>query len=138
MHRPVCCIANRCVHRCPERRILHQGTLLDGYEPALEGKQYRGASLSINVSNISKLIRARRTPVRVRQIHRKTLLGTPTSSSSRLGSPVMTVRAEKSTRFPIKLPRRRPSFSFRRGTNSLYGVTRFLQRLRDEVTSLSI
>ena len=33
------------------------------------------------------------------------LLGTPTSSNSRFGSPVMTVRAEKSTRFPIKLRR---------------------------------
>ena len=36
--------------------------------------------------------------------------GTPSSSSARFGSPVMTVRAEKSTRFPIRFPRTRPSF----------------------------
>ena len=40
------------------------------------------------------------------------LLGTPTWYSLRLGSGVMTVRPEKSTRFPIKLPRTRPSFPF--------------------------
>lgn len=40
------------------------------------------------------------------------LLGTPTSSKSRLGSPVMTVWAEKSTRLAIKLPRRHPSLPF--------------------------
>mmetsp|Transcript_5700 Transcript_5700/g.17189 ORF Transcript_5700/g.17189 Transcript_5700/m.17189 type:complete len:285 (+) Transcript_5700:1685-2539(+) len=36
--------------------------------------------------------------------------GTPTWSIDRLGSAVMTVRAEKSTRFPIRFPRSRPSF----------------------------
>lgn len=47
--------------------------------------------------------------------------GTPTSSRLRLGSPVMTVRAEKSTRFPIKLPRKRPSFPLRRSRMALMG-----------------
>jgi len=40
--------------------------------------------------------------------------GTPTWSIRRFGSGVMTVRAEKSTRFPIRLPRIRPSFAFSR------------------------
>ena len=40
-----------------------------------------------------------------------TLLGTPTWWIPKLGSAVMTVRAEKSTRFPIKLPRIRPSLA---------------------------
>jgi hypothetical protein len=40
------------------------------------------------------------------------VLGTPTWSIRRLGSGVMTVRAEKSTRLPIKFPRTRPSFPF--------------------------
>ena len=39
-------------------------------------------------------------------------IGTPTWSKSKLGSPEMTVRAEKSTRFPIKLPLKRPSLPF--------------------------
>mmetsp|Transcript_38185 Transcript_38185/g.85240 ORF Transcript_38185/g.85240 Transcript_38185/m.85240 type:complete len:202 (-) Transcript_38185:74-679(-) len=38
-----------------------------------------------------------------------TLLGTPTSSRLRLGSAVMTVRAEKSTRLPMRFWRMRPS-----------------------------
>ena len=42
------------------------------------------------------------------------LFGTPTSSSSKFGSPVMTVRAEKSTRLPIRLPCKRPSLPLRR------------------------
>ena len=37
------------------------------------------------------------------------LRGTPTWSMRRFGSGVMTVRAEKSTRLPIRLPRMRPS-----------------------------
>ena len=45
---------------------------------------------------------------------RAILLGTPTSSRLRFGSPVMTVRAEKSTRLPMRFPRRRPSFPFKR------------------------
>ena len=52
---------------------------------------------------------------------RAMLLGTPTWSSSRFGSPVMTVRAEKSTRLPIRLPRRRPSLPFRRARSDLTG-----------------
>ena len=35
--------------------------------------------------------------------------GTPSSSMLMLGSGVMTVRAEKSTRLPMRLPRMRPS-----------------------------
>ena len=38
------------------------------------------------------------------------LIGTPTSSISKLGSAVITVRAEKFTRLPIMLPRNNPSF----------------------------
>lgn len=38
--------------------------------------------------------------------------GTPTWSICKLGSGVMTVRAEKSTRFPIRFPRTLPSFPF--------------------------
>lgn len=43
-----------------------------------------------------------------------TVFGTPTWSILRFGSGVMTVRAEKSTRLPIRLPRIRPSLPFRR------------------------
>ena len=38
--------------------------------------------------------------------------GTPTWSMRRFGSGVITARAEKSTRFPIRLPRIRPSLLF--------------------------
>mmetsp|Transcript_48347 Transcript_48347/g.161225 ORF Transcript_48347/g.161225 Transcript_48347/m.161225 type:complete len:346 (+) Transcript_48347:3334-4371(+) len=47
--------------------------------------------------------------------------GTPTSSMARFGSPVMTVRAEKSTRFPIRLPRTRPSLPLSRCEMDLSG-----------------
>mmetsp|Transcript_524 Transcript_524/g.1445 ORF Transcript_524/g.1445 Transcript_524/m.1445 type:complete len:264 (-) Transcript_524:476-1267(-) len=47
--------------------------------------------------------------------------GTPTCSIERLGSGVMTVRAEKSTRFPIRLPRTRPCFPFSRSEIALSG-----------------
>ena len=40
------------------------------------------------------------------------LQGTPSSSMLIVGSGVITVRAEKSTRFPIKLPLIRPSLAF--------------------------
>jgi len=40
------------------------------------------------------------------------LLGTPNSSMLIFGSGVITVRAEKSTRFPIKFPLTLPSFAF--------------------------
>lgn len=40
------------------------------------------------------------------------LHGTPSSSMLIVGSGVITVRAEKSTRLPIKLPLIRPSFAF--------------------------
>mmetsp|Transcript_22490 Transcript_22490/g.69467 ORF Transcript_22490/g.69467 Transcript_22490/m.69467 type:complete len:260 (+) Transcript_22490:3492-4271(+) len=40
--------------------------------------------------------------------------GTPTWSTERFGSAVMTVRAEKSTRLPMRLPRMRPSLPFKR------------------------
>jgi hypothetical protein len=43
-----------------------------------------------------------------------TCRGTPTCVISRFGSGEMTVRAEKSTRFPDKLPRKRPLLPFRR------------------------
>lgn len=42
------------------------------------------------------------------------VLGTPTVSIGRFGSGVITVRAEKSTRLPIRLPRMRPSLPFNR------------------------
>lgn len=42
---------------------------------------------------------------------RAMLQGTPSSSMFIVGSGVMTVRAEKSTRFPIKLPLIRPSLA---------------------------
>jgi len=38
--------------------------------------------------------------------------GTPSSSMPMLGSPVITVRAEKSTRLPMRLPRMRPDLPF--------------------------
>mmetsp|Transcript_5070 Transcript_5070/g.20351 ORF Transcript_5070/g.20351 Transcript_5070/m.20351 type:complete len:219 (-) Transcript_5070:623-1279(-) len=47
--------------------------------------------------------------------------GTPSSSSIRLGSGVITVRAEKSTRLPIKLPRIRPAFPLSRSEMDLIG-----------------
>ena len=40
------------------------------------------------------------------------LQGTPSSSMEMLGSPEMTVRAEKSTRLPMRFPLTRPSFPF--------------------------
>ena len=40
--------------------------------------------------------------------------GTPTAYSGRLGSGEMTVRAEKSTRLPLRLPRKRPCLPLRR------------------------
>ena len=40
------------------------------------------------------------------------LHGTPNSSMLIFGSGVITVRAEKSTLFPIKFPLTRPSFAF--------------------------
>mmetsp|Transcript_18841 Transcript_18841/g.58615 ORF Transcript_18841/g.58615 Transcript_18841/m.58615 type:complete len:202 (+) Transcript_18841:923-1528(+) len=49
------------------------------------------------------------------------LTGTPTSSIEMLGSAVMTVRALKSTRLPIRLPRMRPSLPFRRWQMDLMG-----------------
>mmetsp|Transcript_14393 Transcript_14393/g.39003 ORF Transcript_14393/g.39003 Transcript_14393/m.39003 type:complete len:214 (-) Transcript_14393:694-1335(-) len=47
--------------------------------------------------------------------------GTPSSSMPMLGSPVMTVRAEKSTRLPMRLPRMRPSLPLRRCEMDLMG-----------------
>ena len=45
--------------------------------------------------------------------------GTPSSSSIKFGSGVMTVRAEKSTRLPIKLPRILPALPFKRSEMDL-------------------
>ena len=47
--------------------------------------------------------------------------GTPSSSSARFGSPEMTVRAEKSTRLPIRFPRTRPSLPLSRCEIDLIG-----------------
>lgn len=47
--------------------------------------------------------------------------GTPTWSMERLGSGVMTVRAEKSTRLPMRFPRTRPSLPFSRCFKDLRG-----------------
>mmetsp|Transcript_45128 Transcript_45128/g.134766 ORF Transcript_45128/g.134766 Transcript_45128/m.134766 type:complete len:314 (+) Transcript_45128:3340-4281(+) len=47
--------------------------------------------------------------------------GTPSSSMPMLGSPVMTVRAEKSTRLPMRLPRMRPSLDLSRWLIDLIG-----------------
>mmetsp|Transcript_34337 Transcript_34337/g.110271 ORF Transcript_34337/g.110271 Transcript_34337/m.110271 type:complete len:212 (+) Transcript_34337:916-1551(+) len=49
-------------------------------------------------------------------------LGTPTWSIDKFGSAVMTVRAEKSTRFPMRFPRRRPSLPFKRWRMVLRGL----------------
>lgn len=58
------------------------------------------------------------------------LLGTPTWSIRKLGSGVMTVRAEKSTRLPIKLPRILPSFPFRRALIDFSGFPDFCIALK--------
>ena len=50
-----------------------------------------------------------------------TLSGTATSSILRFGSGEMTVRPEKSTRFPDKFPRKRPCLPFRRWTKPRMG-----------------
>lgn len=50
------------------------------------------------------------------------LHGTPSSSMEMFGSPDMTVRAEKSTRLPIRLPRTLPSFPFSRWLMDLIGL----------------
>ena len=47
--------------------------------------------------------------------------GTPTSSMRRLGSGEMTVRPEKSTRFPERFPRKRPCFPLSLCTNPRRG-----------------
>ena len=47
-------------------------------------------------------------------IETETVSGFLTWLTFRFGSPVITVRALKSTRFPIRLPRTRPSFAFNR------------------------
>lgn len=47
--------------------------------------------------------------------------GTATSSMRRFGSGEMTVRPEKSTRFPERLPRNRPCLPFRRWTKPRMG-----------------
>jgi len=49
------------------------------------------------------------------------LRGTPSSLMERLGSGVMTDRAEKSTRLPMRLPRTRPPLPFRRSLMDLSG-----------------
>ena len=49
------------------------------------------------------------------------LHGTPSWSTDRLGSGVMTERAEKSTRLPIRLPRMRPFLPFSRSEMDLMG-----------------
>mmetsp|Transcript_34804 Transcript_34804/g.56134 ORF Transcript_34804/g.56134 Transcript_34804/m.56134 type:complete len:215 (-) Transcript_34804:739-1383(-) len=48
--------------------------------------------------------------------------GTPTSSTLRLGSGDITVLAEKSTRFPDRLPRKRPCFPFSLCTSARMGL----------------
>ena len=48
-------------------------------------------------------------------------LGTPSSRIDKFGSGVITDLAEKSTRFPIKLPLTRPCFPFRRSLIDLSG-----------------
>lgn len=65
---------------------------------ARKGNYYRSILNGVTVSGI----------VRLRAIDK----GTPTWSMLMLGSGVITVLAEKSTRFPIKLPRIRPSLPF--------------------------
>mmetsp|Transcript_11636 Transcript_11636/g.39766 ORF Transcript_11636/g.39766 Transcript_11636/m.39766 type:complete len:366 (-) Transcript_11636:99-1196(-) len=47
--------------------------------------------------------------------------GTPTWSMARFGSGVMTVRAEKSTRLPMRLPRMRPCLPLRRSEMAFTG-----------------
>ena len=47
--------------------------------------------------------------------------GTPSSSMPMFGSGVMTVRAEKSTRLPMRLPRTRPSLPLSRCEMLLIG-----------------
>lgn len=49
------------------------------------------------------------------------LQGTPNSSMAMLGSPEMTVRAEKSTRLPMRLPRTLPDLPFRRWLIDMMG-----------------
>mmetsp|Transcript_20171 Transcript_20171/g.33182 ORF Transcript_20171/g.33182 Transcript_20171/m.33182 type:complete len:240 (-) Transcript_20171:104-823(-) len=48
-------------------------------------------------------------------------MGTPTSSTDRLGSGEITVRDEKSTRFPLRFCLNRPCFPFRRWTKARMG-----------------
>mmetsp|Transcript_41540 Transcript_41540/g.111352 ORF Transcript_41540/g.111352 Transcript_41540/m.111352 type:complete len:296 (-) Transcript_41540:291-1178(-) len=48
--------------------------------------------------------------------------GTPTWSQLMVGSPVMTVRAEKSQRLPIRLPRTRPSLPLMRWRSDLMAL----------------
>jgi hypothetical protein len=63
------------------------------------------------------------------------LFGTPPSSNSKFGSPVMTVRAEKSTRLPIRLPRRRPTF-LETSVIGLHGLSRLLECLGDACSAV--
>ena len=64
------------------------------------------------------------------------LRGTPTWSMRRFGSGVMTVRPEKSTRFPIRLPRIRPSLPFRRCLIDLSGRPDFCVAWKPQTEAL--
>ena len=57
--------------------------------------------------------------------------GTPTWSMDRLGSGVITEREEKSTRFPIRLPRTRPSLPLRRAARDFRGRPDFCTACTD-------
>ena len=57
--------------------------------------------------------------------------GTPTWSMERLGSAVMTVRAEKSTRLPMRFPRMRPSLPAVAKTQKNVGDTCTSRRERE-------
>ena len=66
------------------------------------------------------------------------LHGTPSSSSIKFGSGVITVRAEKSTRLPMRFPRMRPFLPFRRSEMDLIGRPLLVSDLGCPATVLSI
>merc|ERR1719506_672049 len=65
-------------------------------------------------------------------------LGTPTCSVSRFASPPMTLRAQKSTRFPIRLPRNRPSLDFKRSRIDFKGRFDFVVAWGIPIMQLSL
>ncbi|SRR5258708_2198778 len=125
-HPYACCIGDLSARQYLERHSEHQGILEAHCELALEAAQYYTELLqSIARLILGSLLKENDTPLSGYVSVIATLFGTPTSSSMMFGSPVMTVRDEKSTRLPMRLPRKRPSLPFSRERIAFTGLPDF-------------